>query len=351
MTHPDIVLLEELVAIYSPSQQESAASEYLVAAMRQRGFDQAFVDEAGNAVGVWGHGTRDLLLVGHLDTVPGQIPVRREGDLLYGRGSVDAKGPLACFVAAVSRLEKPHAWRLVVVGAVEEEAATSKGARFLRDRYRPCALIIGEPSQWDSITLGYKGRLLLDYTLRQPMAHSAGPQPSAPEVAVAFWNALQGYAQAYNRERGTFDTLDASLRAMHSESDGLHETATLRIGMRVPLGFDVAALKQWLQQQAGAAALRFYGQEVAYRADKRTPLVRAFLKAIREQGGTPRFKVKTGTSDMNVLAPHWQCPAVAYGPGDSALDHTPHEHLDLREYLRAIAVLSRALALLIAAPA
>jgi len=39
----------------------------------------------------------------------------------------------------------------------------------------------------------------------------------------------------------------------------------------------------------------------------------------------------------------WNCPILAYGPGDSALDHTPHEHIDLREYHRGIAVLTRVL--------
>jgi LysW-gamma-L-lysine carboxypeptidase len=53
----------------------------------------------------------------------------------------------------------------------------------------------------------------------------------------------------------------------------------------------------------------------------------------------PGFVVKTGTSDMNVVGPVWGCPIVAYGPGDSALDHTPHEQLDLREFWTAVQVL------------
>ena len=55
--------------------------------------------------------------------------------------------------------------------------------------------------------------------------------------------------------------------------------------------------------------------------------------------GTPRFKVKTGTSDLNVLVPAWGCQAVAYGPGDSQLDHTPREHVSIAELERAVAVL------------
>jgi LysW-gamma-L-lysine carboxypeptidase len=347
----DIVLLQELVSIYSPSTQEQEASAYLVEAMRTRGYDEAFVDETGNAVGIWGRGTREIVLLGHIDTVPGYIPVRQEGDLLYGRGSVDAKGPLACFVAAVSRLPKAADCRLVVIGAVEEEAASSKGARHVIAQHRPEYCIIGEPSQWQCITLGYKGRLLIDYTLCCDTSHSAGQLPSAPERAVEFWNSLVRRAALYNQDRPVFDTLDTSLRAIHSSGDGMQDTVTQRIGLRLPLGYDVEALKAQLQADAGTATLCFSGQEVAHKSDKRSLLVRAFLKAIREQGGEPKFKVKTGTSDMNVVAPHWQCPIVAYGPGDSAFDHTPQEQTSLREYGQAIDALTRTLHLLVTSPA
>ena len=78
----EVELLRELVSIASPSTQEQAASTYLVDAMRALGYDEAFVDAAGNAVGIWGKGEREIVLLGHIDTVPGHIPVRQEGDLL-----------------------------------------------------------------------------------------------------------------------------------------------------------------------------------------------------------------------------------------------------------------------------
>ena len=197
------------------------------------------------------------------------------------------------------------------------------------------------------MTLGYKGRLLVDYTLCRAMSHSAGQLASGPEIAVAFWNTLAQHAAAYNVDRAVFDTLDASLRSIQTSSDGLQEVVTQRIGWRLPLGYDMEALQTYLRAQAGEATLHFSGYEVAHKSDKRNPLVKAFLKAIREHGGEPKFKVKTGTSDMNVLAPHWRCPVVAYGPGDSTLDHTPHEHINLQEYTRAIDVLTRVLQLLV----
>ena len=70
--------------------------------MQALGF-HSYVDDAGNAVGEAGAGP-EIVLLGHIDTVPGVVPVRIEDGKLYGRGSVDAKGPFATFVAAAARL-------------------------------------------------------------------------------------------------------------------------------------------------------------------------------------------------------------------------------------------------------
>jgi LysW-gamma-L-lysine carboxypeptidase len=86
--------------------------------------------------------------------------------------------------------------------------------------------------------------------------------------------------------------------------------------------------------------ISFRGDETAYRAERNTPLTRLFNNAIRDHGGKPGYVYKTGTSDMNTVGQVWACPMVAYGPGDSNLDHTPQEHIVLAEYHRAIRVLA-----------
>ena len=52
---------------------------------------------------------------------------------------------------------------------------------------------------------------------------------------------------------------------------------------------------------------------------------------------------KTGTADLNIVGPRWGCPAVGYGPGDSALDHTPEERLSLQEFTQSTRVLEHLL--------
>jgi hypothetical protein len=42
---------------------------------------------------------------------------------------------------------------------------------------------------------------------------------------------------------------------------------------------------------------------------------------------------KTGTGDMNILGKAMNLPIVTYGPGDSHLDHTLDEHIEIKEYL------------------
>jgi LysW-gamma-L-lysine carboxypeptidase len=201
-------------------------------------------------------------------------------------------------------------------------------------------VIIGEPSGWSAVTLGYKGSLRLEYTARQATGHSAGPVGSVAEVGVGFWNAVTAACAARNDGKRLFDQLTPVLRSFTTSSDGFTDEAHLVLSFRVPLDTTPEAVAEMVSELAGdGGEVRVTGTEPAYRGDKSNPLVRAFLGAIRAQGGEPGFKLKTGTADLNILGPAWRCPILAYGPGDSSLDHTPEEHILLDEYQRAIAVL------------
>ena len=347
-----IEFLTRLVETDSVSGDEQAAAEVCVERMGGIGFD-AHVDAAGNAVGVRrgaGAGSeRTIVLLGHIDTVPGHIPVRIENGKLYGRGSVDAKGPFATFVEAVATVQPPAGITFVVIGAVEEESATSKGARHVAPLYQPEACIIGEPSGWDAVTVGYKGRLLVDYAASQPGGHSAGPTGAIGERGTRFWEDVRAHCERWNEDRPRlFDQLMPSLRSIRTDSDGLTDRVHATLGFRLPPEFDRAGFQDRLTGLAAGGELSFYGGEQAWTSPRTTPLARAFQRSIRAQDATPRFLHKTGTSDMNVLGPAWECPIVAYGPGDSLLDHTPDEHLDLAEFERGIAVVRGALEVLMA---
>jgi len=395
-----VALLHGLVAVPSVHPDEGAAVAYLCDEMARRGF-RTHVDAAGSAVGEIGDGPRHIVMLGHIDTVPGVVPVRIEGDDLYGRGSVDAKGPLATFVAATSDAAasgRLAGLRVTVIGATGEEAY-SPGANYLaRTMPAPDACIIGEPGGWESIVLGYKGSMQLRYVRWQANSHGAGQEKPAPQHAVADWNAILAYCDSLNEPgQREFDRVTPTLRGFASQSDGLLQKASLDMNVRlspsiVPIElltalqqcvYDVRqdfmpALRETIARLTEAQiaratqALPRWNEEMerevedalrsgkisttngvvlaltefpilAYRCDKNTSLVRALLAGVRAVGGTPKFKTKTGTADMNVVGPVWQCPMAAYGPGDSAQDHTPDEHIRITEYLRAVDALAAAL--------
>lgn len=339
-----------LVSQYSPSGQERGAVEWLVARMKSLGYDNAFIDDAGNAVGVMGQGTKQVVLLGHIDTVPGEIKVEQDSILLYGRGSVDAKGPLASFTDAVAKIGAKDAWQFVVIGAVEEER-DSVGARHVVNQYKPDFAIIGEPNQWDRVSLGYKGSAWAHVTVKRGQAHTASGEETAAEVAVETWLKVKAYVESYNADKDKiFDKLLFTLRGMESDSNDFEQWAKLKVGVRLPVEVSpedwYAKVEEIISDShiQGDCHLEPIGFAVpAWKCEKNSQLVRSFLSGIRSQGGEPRFVYKTGTADLNIVAPVWQCPAVVYGPGDSALDHTPNEHINLEDYKKAVDVLSATL--------
>lgn len=338
-SHTD--LLHGLVAIPSLSGEEANAVNYLVAEMSARGLD-ARVDRAGNAIGVKGNGPTRIVLLGHIDTVPGDIPVRVENGTLHGRGAVDAKGPLATFVAAASQATGDNV-TVTVVGAVGEESIGSPGAHEVATWPAPDLCIIGEPSSWDAVCLGYRGTVSFTYRLKQAGRHTAGPGETVGEQGVLFWTTLLAEIQNLNGDAEGYSAVGASLRSINTSTDGLYDTVEMSIGVRLPPSVPSSRILALLEAIRDAGEIELHGVQEGYSTDKKNPMTPPFLRAIRAQGGNPRFTRKLGTADMTIVGPVWKCPIVAYGPGDASLDHTPEERIDLDDYLRAVRVLTSVL--------
>lgn len=344
---PDEALLEALVRIPSVTGSEADAVRFLQERARADGF-RVVEDPAGNFIAETGSGPRLLLFVGHVDTVPGHIDVRRDGDALWGRGSVDAKGPLAAAYCAALRNKDSTTLTLRIVGAVDEEG-DSRGAKALDHSLRPEWIVVGEPSGVHGITLGYKGILRGAFRLERFRAHGAHPGKTAVEDAIAFWHDV---AFTYGLE-DRFETMQGHLTSLTSQSDGLVDKVQGRFHLRLPPGHQPEVVEAELGRLAARHDVVVEGHErmPPALASKRTPLVAAFLEAIRQHGGEPRLLRKTGTADFCLLAEwHPGVPMVAYGPGDAGLDHTPEERIELREFRQAIDILDGVFRRLAATP-
>lgn len=341
---PDsISALRELVKISSPSGSEESAVEYLIKVMKDLGL-KAEIDEAGNAVGTNNGNGPKILLVGHIDTVEGDLPVNETEVFLTGRGTVDAKGPLMAMTFAAAQFADNTDINVTVIGAVEEEGS-SKGARSLKDKYQPDYIIIGEPSGWDAITIGYKGHLRAYYKVSCPHVHRAHPRANAIEVALQYYADVQnlcGPRDYFNKEP-LFESLTVAPMDIRIKRDQYNATVELDLDFRIPVNYSINELENNLNALNNGGKLNIDYVDPPVLVEKNNPLVKALLNSIRKNDGDPRFKKKTGTSDMNVLSQFWSVPIISYGPGDSSLDHTAEEHILLEDYRRAISVLAEAI--------
>jgi LysW-gamma-L-lysine carboxypeptidase len=402
-TTPARQLLAGLVATPSVSGAESDAAAVLAKFLRDHG-RPVTVDAVGNvrAPAPDTPAGEDVLLTSHVDTVPGEVPVRVErvpasearwghtrvpdaeesttpaADAsvpdaeesvpeLWGRGSVDATGPLAAM--AVAAVETGASF----VGVVREET-DSRGARHLvDDRPAPAAVVNGEPSGWDALTLGYRGFLPATYTVETAAGHSSRPEPNAVQHATAWWHRVateiaddgRGDADAADVDDTNVADVDDADTADVDDADGQTDTptgvfesvtatptsieggatgdgtvrATVEVGFRLPPGTTAASVREQVTALTDRGELDWGAPIPPATASPRTEVARAFRAAIRSHGGSPRLLRKTGTADANVFADAWGVPTVTYGPGDSALDHTADERLPLPALDRARDVL------------
>jgi len=331
-------LLVDLVSTPSVTREERECAEILHRYFEQHG-REVWIDEVGN---VRAPANDSVLLTSHIDTVPGDIPVEIKPaedsgeDALWGRGSVDAKGPLAAMAVAAVRQGASF------IGVVGEEV-DSKGSRHvIEDRDSgPDAVINGEPSGWEGITLGYRGLVAGTYVATSESGHTSRPENNAIQDAIAWWSAVEAeftddeWEAVFERVTPKPTKIEGGLT-----EDGLSVEATMDIQLRVPPSMNTEEVIEITEGHLDVADRVHWKDRVEpVMESPRTSVARAFRAGIRQAGGDPRLLRKTGTSDMNVFAQAWDCPMVTYGPGNSDLDHAPNEHLVLAEYDRSVDVL------------
>ncbi|MFJ4713462.1 M20/M25/M40 family metallo-hydrolase [Streptomyces sp. NPDC088785] len=332
-----VALLAEVVAIPSVSGSERELADRLRDIARERGAE-SHIDEVGNVHVVVGRGPRTVMLLSHLDTVPGVVAFEHTDTLVRGRGAVDAKGPLtAMLVAALG--SRDLGVRVHWVGVVEEETLLSRGAEYIRRTVpAPDAVIVGEPSGADSVTIGYKGLAELEVRCEVPRTHTATPGPKASEVLV------RGLARLLERyaTRGNANFRDVGMVIRNGRFDAFSSECSL--AFRTPPGVAADTLAEEVAAVLGEHTEVSAAYDVpAVIVPRGSLCVRALTRAIAAEGMRPGHKLKTGTSDMNTLSRSWQVPMATYGPGDCAQDHTDHEHILIDEYLRGVRILRSAL--------
>jgi succinyl-diaminopimelate desuccinylase len=275
-----------------------------------------------------------VVVAGHIDTVPiaQNLPSRREGDVLWGRGTVDMKGGVAVALRLAAHVERPvRDVTYVFYDHEEVEAARSGLARVIRDNREWLDgdfAVLMEPTA-AQVEGGCNGTMRAEVTVRGRAAHSARPWMGS--------NAVHAAGQLLDRLR--------SYQPAEVEIDGLVyreglNAVDIRGGIAgniipdtcvVTVNYRFAPSRSEEEAEKHVRDL-FSGYEVAVIDSAagalpglQHPAAAAFVTAV---GAEPRPKYGwTDVSRFSALG----VPAVNYGPGDPNLAHADDERVQVAE--------------------
>jgi LysW-gamma-L-lysine carboxypeptidase len=349
-------MLEKALRLYTPSLSEKPMAEFLADKCDDLGFDDIQIDEVGNLIAQKGTGSPRIMLCGHMDVVPGKVKVRREGDLLYGRGASDAKAPLMAMLFAAASI-KNNSGTVIFVGAVDEEGNAIGIKNIVKKEMNIDYAVFGEPSGIEKVTIAYKGRLAINLKINVPdSSHASAPwlSKNAIEESIIFVKELKQKLEKDQDEKTKGMLLTATMTEIkggtsHNVTPKECETT---FDIRIPVDMNCKSIEQKIatlvkeiaQNREVEAFYSILDETEPFEAPHNSVLVRAFTLGIIEvEKSRPTLIRKTGTGDMNVLGNQWGIPVVTYGPGDPHEAHTIDEKVSIEEYLKGIEIIKKTL--------
>lgn len=344
--------LVDLVKIYSPTGEEEPATAWFRNHITELGLTDVGSDAAGNAFGkLKGTGLK-VTLCGHIDTVPGELPVSLNNGELTGRGSVDAKSSLISLLyGGIKAKEMGFQGTLNIIAAIGEEGPGKGIIEVASSHEKTDYAILGEPSYTTSITVGYRGRLLLNADYQSDTHHASAPWmgKSALESAIQSWERI-------NKKYGSskdFSKVSVALTSLHGgEADNVTPSnSSMTLDVRFPPSVNRKELFEELKSMfelesgmPGSGKLQLNSYVEPYVSNVKTPLVKAFKNSIKQNTGeTAKLLFKSGSGDMNHLATSWKIPCITYGPGNTQLSHTNDEKISIAEVEKSAEVVAYAL--------
>lgn len=311
-------------------------------------------------------GPRDrpgVVLSGHLDVVPAAEPgwtsdpftVRRDGERLYGRGTSDMKGFVACALAALPALANRSLKRPVHVALSYDEEAGCRGVPHLIAALPGlCALpegcIVGEPSGLVPV-LAHKGKAAARITIVGRSGHSSRPDLGlnaihgmTPVLASAIETAQRLEAGPLDpRFEPPYSSLQVGVIRGGEAINIVPDRCVAEIEARAIFGMDAATLLdpikatlEKLHNTGFATEWEPMSSYPALRLDADAPLA-ALLAEL--SGTVPLPAVSYGTEAGLYQAAG--IDSIICGPGDIARAHRPDEYVTVDELADCYALIDR----------
>ena len=182
--------LRDLIAIPSESCEEEGVIRRTIREMEALGFDKAWIDPEGNALGYMGDGEKIIAFDGHIDTVgignrDNWTNDPYEGyetdDIIYGRGGSDQEGGVVSAVYGAKIMKDlgliPAGYKILVTATVQEEDCDGLCWQYIHneDGITPEFVVSTEPTD-GGIYRGHRGRMEIRVDVAGVSCHGSAPE-------------------------------------------------------------------------------------------------------------------------------------------------------------------------------
>lgn len=260
---------------------------------------------------------------------------------IYGRGTADMKGSIACLLMALRALQATGTARpmnVEVSFTADEETDSVLGTGWLVDHapIRPDYAVVMEGGEGPAVCCGHNGVVWLEVTVQGRAAHGSIPEKgiNALEKMSALVLALDDYKRQLARRK--FKTPEGRVMVPTMNIGGVFGcgegakintvpgTATFTIDRRVLAVENHATAERELRAALAAAAKKIPQCRISIAKISEnfacfSPPTQPFFKAMgaivaRVRRAPSVFNVSSGFNDMHFFASHLKIPTLGYGP-------------------------------------
>ncbi|MBO9569818.1 MULTISPECIES: succinyl-diaminopimelate desuccinylase [Cellulomonas] len=333
-----VTLTRQVCDLPSVSGDETRLADAVEAALRAHPHLEVLRD--GDTVVARTHLGRErrVVVAGHLDTVPlaGNLPTRLEGDVLWGRGTVDMKGGVAVALSLAASLTAPVHDVTWVFYDHEEVASELNGlGRVVRHHPEWLAAdfaVLGEPSD-GGLEGGCNGTLRVEVRLAGVAAHSARAWVGVNAVHAAgeVLRRLEAYEPATVEVDGLAyrESLNAVLISGGVATNVIPDACVVTVNYRFAPSRSVDEAVAHVRDLFAGYDVEVTDAAAGARPGLDAPAAQDFAAAVLAvTGGSPAPKY--GWTDVARFS-ELGVPAVNFGPGDPLLAHKDDERVPVAQ--------------------
>lgn len=365
-------LIQRLIQIKSYSGEEKEIVEFIVAKMKEYGFDEAYHDGFGNAIGKIGNGPIKIMFDAHIDTVKvtetenwAHPPFGGEivNGKMYGRGVVDEKPAMAGFMIAGKVLKQAYGndfpFTLYVVGSVLEEDADGYPLYHIiqNEKIKPDYVVLGEPTNLQ-VYRGQRGRMELKITATGKSAHGAHNHKGINAIyklqpIIAEIEKLDKKLKP-KQPLGKGSITVSQITSKAPSTCSVADFCQIHLDRRMTIGENkktvVKELQEIIKKHKSDAKISIpnvegkswkgteFSQEAYFPTwvyDEKHPLVDAAMKTSKAAIGKAKSGVWSFSTNGVATAGHFGIPTIGFAPGREELSHSSKEELVLNDLLKA----------------